>query len=659
MNVLPVPEVITVYGAPWCGHCTRLKAQLRRVGIVYVEVDVDARPEFLDGLAAANNGAWLIPTVALPNGKVLINPSIRQITEATAEPARPDLRTGVLKRIRKSVIGDDLLLPGPYGPRRLTYMDYTASGRSLTFIEDFILHQVLPRYANTHSEASRAGRLTTRMREQARAIIRDSVGGDERTAVLFTGSGSTAAIDKLIGILNLRIPADLNERYQLNSHIPAADRPVVFIGPYEHHSNELAWRESIADVVVISEDERGHIDLAALEAELVRHSERSQKIGAFSAASNVTGIITDTCAVADLLHRHGAWSVWDFAAAGPYVEIEMSPSCAEHPQAYKDAIILSPHKFIGGPGTPGLLIMRRDLMRNHVPVVPGGGTVTYVNEVDHDYLSDQQAREEGGTPAIVESIRAGLVFQLKNTVGVQAIRDRDRELVQHTLASWAQEPALEILGNLESERLPIFSFLVRGQQPASNQAPYLHHNYVVALLSDLFGIQARGGCSCAGPYGHRLLKIDLERSREFEQQIIAGYEGIKPGWVRLSFNYAISDDVFQYVLDAVRLVANHGSILLPDYHFNPASGIWRHRADSLASVPNLRNLLVDPDLHWHDHLADELADESVLGGYLEQARARFASVEREAIGQDLRPGSLSTPLERLRWFELPETCLLP
>ncbi|WP_191600539.1 aminotransferase class V-fold PLP-dependent enzyme [Marinomonas algicola] len=486
-------------------------------------------------------------------------------------------KQSLIAHLRKNIVGDNTFIQTAFGKRKLTYADYTASGRSLHFIEQAILHYVLPYYANTHTESTITGKQTTCFREDARQIIQKSVNATDDDLVLFCGSGATAAINKLISLLNLPL---LTQEH--------GTKPIVFIGPYEHHSNDLPWREADVELIRIPEVQTGGVDINALENALIRYQDRPIKIGSFSAASNVTGIKTDQTAITRLLHEHNALSFWDFAAAAPYVDIDMNPNLpkalsSDSSLLHKDAIFLSCHKFIGGPGTPGILIIKKHLIKNTIPSTVGGGTVSFVSHNKHNYLPIGTRREEGGTPNIVESIRAGMVFKVKADIGAEYIEMLEKNYLDQIEQRWRNHDKIEILGADTRDRLTITSFRIKA---AHN---YLHHGYIVALLNDLFGIQMRGGCSCAGPYGHELLGLDDQTSAAITEALSKGRSILKPGWTRFNLNYFLTQEEVNFILDAVEFVAEQGIKLLPYYEYHEISDLWlfqgKHRPTrSLESV---------------------------------------------------------------------------
>jgi selenocysteine lyase/cysteine desulfurase len=542
----------------------------------------------------------------------------------------------LVAKIRDSVIGDGQLIETSFGQKPLIYADYTASGRSLDFIEQFITNRVLPFYANTHTETSFTGAQSTAFREEARQSIKQAVNAIEDDQLIFCGSGATAAINKLIDILDLRLPVNLNERHKFLDLVPVASRPVIFIGPYEHHSNEIPWRESIADVVVIPLTQSGQLDTKVLQAKLIEFADRPLKIGSFSAASNVTGLKTDVDEVAALLHQYDALSFWDYAAAAPYVSIDMNPlnsACS------KDAVFLSPHKFVGGPGTPGVLIVKKQLLKNSVPASPGGGTVLYVTPVDHQFIADHERREEGGTPAIVESVRAGLVFKLQQAVGTDLIESLEASFKERALAQWKLNKNIEVLGDSSQEGLSIFSLRIKHEEAD------LHYGFVVALLNDLFGIQARGGCSCAGPYGHELLGMDLNYSRKLEKELNKGHMVMRPGWVRLNFNYFINEETFDYLLNAIEYVSELGWKLLPFYEIDSDSGTWRYQGASM----KLESLCLESLFVEDQQPAMDPA--KPLSEYLDEALKELNKVDESRVRYSL---SLPESANKMRWFVLPQ-----
>jgi len=479
--------------------------------------------------------------------------------------------------VRRSEIGRAASLLSPFGPRRMFYADLTASGRALDFIEARVA-ALLPLYANVHSATSTAGRATAAAREEARRAVARGVGAGPGDVVLFVGSGATAAVNKLVGMLGLRVPEPLEREFGLSRSIPADRRPVVLAGPYEHHSNELPWLESIADLVEVDLREDGAIDLGDLRRKARAYRDRPLRIGAISAASNVTGVLTDVRAVCRILHEEGAIACVDYAAAGPYVPIDMHPP---DPEEGIDALFLSTHKFMGGPGASGVLVASSQLFRSRVPERPGGGTVDYVGpatsgrgpggegrsqpQLQVDYAPRLEEREEGGTPNILGDVRAGLAFELRSMLDPHRILKHELRLAELALERLAPHPRIRLLGPVRGPRLPILSFNVEG----------LHHQFVSTLLDDLFGVQGRSGCSCAGPYGHRLLGIDAERSARYRRLIREGLLGAKPGWVRVSIPYYLSQADVEYLLASVEAVADHGDAFVPLYRFSWCDGAWR------------------------------------------------------------------------------------
>jgi len=533
-----------------------------------------------------------------------------------------------LSNIRANIIGHDHVLSGPFGSRKMFYADYVASGRSFQPIEDTISRHVLPLYANTHTEASATGRQTSAFREQAREIIANALNAGDEDVVIFCGSGCTGAIDKLIQILGLKLPNGLSA-YGVEIAIDPKNRPIVFIGPYEHHSNDVQWRETIAEVVTIEETADGLLDVDDLERQLETYKDRPLLIGSFSTASNVTGIITDPVPVAKLLHQYGALAAFDYAAAAPYVDIDINQPDGAH----FDAIYISPHKYLGGPGTPGLLVVKKNWAKNKTPVIPGGGTVSYVSPCAQTYFDDICHREEGGTPDIIGSIRAGLVFDLKQKIGNEIIETAERDFAKQALKRWGAHPNIQILGSNTADRLPIFSFLVKSNNK------FLHYNFVVALLDDLFGIQARGGCSCAGPYGHRLLDIDLETSQQYEKIIATGLEILKPGWVRIGFNYFNSKQEADLLLTAVEWIADHGHLLLPLYDFDCGSGKWIHHLRKDETLHRLDNLMCDFEQENPTKAIDEMIK-------IAKRQIKIAT----SLPAKSKPKELQETPEHLLWF---------
>lgn len=485
-----------------------------------------------------------------------------------------------LEPIRKQIVGNDLLFDTPFGERHLLYADYTASGRGFQKIEEKIWN-IEKSYANTHTEDDYSGKYLTQLLHQAETKIKELVNAGPHGKIIMTGSGTTGALKKLQEVIGVYIPPVTRER--ITKSIREADktenkileridkdRPVVFIGPYEHHTNELMWREAYAEVVVIPFDREGQIDLKELEKQLsdAKHKHRL-KIGSFSAGSNITGIRTHVYDIARVCHEHGALVFYDFAAVAPYVEIDMNRDA----YSYFDAIFFSPHKFIGGPGTSGVLVFNEKIYRKDLPpTTAGGGTVRYVGFQGHDFAEDIETREKAGTPPILQAIKAALVLDLKEKIGIDTIEDIESKHTKYFIEHLRQIKNLEIIGDVAPYRRgAIMSFNIK------HKDKILHPKFVTKLMNDLFGIQSRAGCSCAGPYGHILLGINDETSDKLRSLILKGCEGIKPGWVRVNIHYTLSQDDIDYLIQAITFVARSGPLFLQKYSFDMSTAEWIYK----------------------------------------------------------------------------------
>jgi selenocysteine lyase/cysteine desulfurase len=563
--------------------------------------------------------------------------------------------------LRKQVVGADASVTTPFGERLMVYADYTASGRCLNLIEKYI--QNLQRiYANTHTEDDISGRSMTQLLEQAEHAIKQSVNAGPDGRIICVGTGATGAIDKLQQIIGVALPPAtrqaltrmIEDALGAEAHAKFSEhlrkhQPVVFVGPYEHHSNEISWRENLATVVEVRLDEDGGIDLGHLEALLQDPAYRGRmRIGSFSAASNVTGMRTPVHEIAIMLHQHDAIACFDYAASAPYVEIDMNPAPGKFEgNASLDAVFISPHKFLGGPGATGVLVFNKRIYHRELPPsVSAGGTVDYVGPDSQDFIHRIEEREKPGTPGVLQVLKAGLAFQIKDQIGVNVIEQRESELLKRVFDRWRNNPNVEILGNQDpGRRIGIISFNLK-----DHRGKYLHPKFVTTLLNDLFGIQSRAGCSCAGPYGHRLLDIDYDKSEQYRKWIGKGFSGIKPGWCRVSMHYVMDDIEADYIVDAIEFVANHGYWFMPLYDFDVHTGTWQHKNDCVC----LEGFSLEAALECRGYQSRTLS----LGerDHLYSAFLSAAGQMADELALRQLPGDhqLQQELEELKFFSVPE-----
>ncbi|KAF2328728.1 aminotransferase class V-fold PLP-dependent enzyme [Flavobacterium ginsenosidimutans] len=465
--------------------------------------------------------------------------------ESTTKPTESEC---YFSKFRENTVGIDHIFESVYGEQNLVYADWVASGRLYVPIEDIMLNKIGPMIANTHSFSSQTGKTSTYAYQHAREIIKKSVNAKDSDVLVTTGTGMTAALSKLQRIIGLR-----------KNHENEQDKPVVFITHMEHHSNQVSWYETNAEVVILSPDENNLVDPKVLSEEIKKYADRSIKIGSFTACSNVTGIITPYHELAKIMHQNGGLCFVDFAASAPYVEIDMHP---KDPEQQLDAIFFSPHKFLGGPGTCGVLVFDEKLYQSEFPDNPGGGNVKWTNPLGNYCYSDViEVREDGGTPGFLQVIRTALALELKEKMTVDKIAKREKELLEICFSRLQKIQGLSILGDLKSDRIGCVSFVIED----------IHYNLIVRLLNDRFGIQVRGGWSCASTYAHYLFNIDEKRSKAITNELLQKNQTNKPGWVRLSLHPIMTNEELFYICDAIEKVALNYKKWKKDYEYNPAS----------------------------------------------------------------------------------------
>jgi selenocysteine lyase/cysteine desulfurase len=464
-------------------------------------------------------------------------------------------------KYRPHIIGNDTSFVSPYGLKKILYCDWIASGRLYDTIERSMTNTFGPYVANTHTETSATGVYMTKSYHKAKDIIRTHVNASNDDVLISFGSGMTAVVNKLQRILGLRLP----EQFAAQVQIAEQDRPIVFVSHMEHHSNHTSWLETICEVVIIEPNAQGNIDLNNLYDLCAQYKHRKLKIAAISACSNVTGIITPYHQIAEIMHQHGGLCFVDFACSAPYVAIDMHP---QNPLQCLDAIYFSPHKFLGGPGSSGILLFHKSLYNNMVPDSPGGGTVKWTNAWhERSYVDSIEDREDGGTPAFLQTIKVALAVRLKEEMGAVQIMQREHEILEQVLPALAKHPSIKVMGLDANERVGVVSFYIES----------LHYNFTVRLLNDLFGIQVRGGCFCAGTYGHFLIGISKDESNEITSEIEAGIMCHKPGWVRLSLHPTMSQHEVEFIISSILHIADNHSQYADDYTYDEQSNEFYYK----------------------------------------------------------------------------------